>query len=121
MSSIREKFGKRLLQINGVKRFILVRNDGEILAHNLAEENPETLSSILLFSALNCDKIKSGFGFRNTKYMAVSKENNENLYIFQMEKYYLGVMQHANANMMELIRDVSSFIDSIMMTKANIS
>lgn len=114
MSSIKEKFAKRLLQINGVKRYILVRNDGEILAHNLMEENPETISSILLFSALNCDKIKSGFGFRNVKYMAVSKDNNENLYIFQMEKYYLGVMQHSNANTMELIKDVSGFIDGMM-------
>ncbi len=120
MSSIKEKFSKRILEINGVKRYILVRDDGEILVHNLQEENPETISSILLFSGLNCNKIRSGFGFRNLKYLSVSKENNENLFIFPMEKYFLGVMQHSNANSMELLKDLSNFIEGIMMTKSNI-
>lgn len=117
MSTSKSKFLERLTKITGIKSYILVRQDGEIMTHNFEDENPETISSILLFTALNCEKIKSGFGFRNLRYLSISKENNENLLIFPLEKYFLGVMQHPNVDSIDLIKELTGFTNAIMAAK----
>lgn len=121
MAKPKSKFLNRLSKIAGIKNYILVRQDGEIMTHNFEEENPETISSILLFTTLNCEKIKAGFGFRNLKYLTVSKENNENLFIFPLDKYFLGIMQHPTVDSIDLLKELSAFVNAIVSTKENIS
>ncbi len=114
------KFSERLSKVTGIKCYLLVRNDGEIITHNFEDENPETISSILLFTTLNCEKIKAGFGFRKLRYLTLSKENNENLLILPLDEYFLGVMQHANVDSIELIKELMDVVNLAITAKETI-
>ena len=64
MDSAQQKFTTKLLKIDGIKRYMLIRNDGFIVTHNVEDANPEDMSSMMLFSGINCDRLKEDFFYK---------------------------------------------------------
>lgn len=106
-----------ILQIKGIVNYILVRKDGYILTHNC--ENPNSLSSVITFSGLSSELvIKPMIGLTFFKYLIYSRKNNEKLLIFPLEKYFLGIVHHAEAYTPDIVEEVNRMIDRITQDEA---
>ena len=120
MAITQKAFAERILQITGVKNFILIKEDGQILAHNIDHINPEILSSITLLCGLSSEMIKSSFGFTHFRYAILSRSGNENILIFPLKNYFLGLLQNedfkdpeSENSSLNLAEDIILFIDGI--------
>lgn len=114
MATIQD-FGKRILQISGIKQYIMVRNDGKVMIHNV--ESPESLAPVITFCGLNCDAIGSVAGLTYFKYMMLTRKNNEKLLIFPMETYFLGVIQTHDAYSPDIVEQVIRLIQMAIKPK----
>lgn len=104
------------MKIDGVKNFILVRQDGHLIIHNV--EDPDKLTDITVLSGLGADAVKAHGGFTFFKYLMVSRANKENYFIFQIEKYFLGIIQKTDAFGPDLAEKVLRFLQAITRKKA---
>ncbi len=98
-------------QVEGVVNYILVREDGHTLSNNF--ENFEALPSIITFSGLNSEILKPTMGLTHFKYLSYTLENNEKLLIFPLGKYFLGILQHAEAYTPDIVDTMEKIIESI--------
>ncbi|HAO23340.1 MAG: hypothetical protein BWK80_47080 [Desulfobacteraceae bacterium IS3] len=114
MATIQD-FGKRILQIPGITQYLLVRNDGKVMAHNV--DAPESLASVILFCGLNCDAIGSVAGLTYLKYLMLTRKNNEKLLIFPMDTYFLGIIQNADAYSPEIVDSVIRLVQMVIKPK----
>lgn len=101
-----------VLKIDGVTNYILVRDDGRTLSHNV--ENHEALSSIITFNGLNCEVIKPILGLTYFRYLSYTRENNEKLLIFPLGKYFLGISQHAEAYTPDIVEGVEKIVEALV-------
>ncbi len=106
-----QRFANRIEQIKGVHNFIVARNDGQVITHNLDE--PERLTSLVTFGGFNAQAIQKALGFSQFGYLIYIRPHNQNLIIFSLDKYYLGILQKINSNQTELIAEVSRFLFSL--------
>ncbi len=100
-----------ILQIEGVVNYIFVREDGYTLAHNF--ENKDELIEMITFSGLNCEAVKPIMGVTHFKYMSYTRENNENLLIFPLGRYLLGISQHAEAYTPDIVDGIQRLIEAV--------
>lgn len=111
MSTV-ERFANRIAQIKGVDRFILTRQDGQIIVHNLS--NPEQLASVVLLGGYSAQEIQKSGGFSQFHYLICTRPQNQNLIVFLLDKYFLGIQQKADTSQIELVGEVSRFIQHIL-------
>lgn len=107
MSGI-QRFADRIEQIDGVSNYIVVRNDGQMIIHNLDE--PEKLTSLLTFGGFNTQAIQKTLGFSQFGYLVYIRPRNQNLIIFSLDKYFLGIVQKMDSNQSRLIEEVGRFL-----------
>jgi hypothetical protein len=103
-----QRFANRIEQIKGVNNFVVARNDGQVVVHNL--ENPEKLTSLVTIGGFHAQSIQKTLGFSDFGYMVYLRPENQNLIIFSLDKYYLGIMQKIDSNQTQLIDEVSRFL-----------
>ncbi len=115
MASI-QAFTDKILQIDGVKNCIFVRNDGHIIVHNV--ENPGALSSMVAFSGLCCDAIKSTLGTTYFRYFSLIRASKEKFFIFPVHKrYFLGILVHSDAYPPAVVDNVLELLEAVISQK----
>lgn len=114
MASI-QTFTKLISQIEGVKNYIFVRNDSRVIVHNT--NNPDTLSSMIAFSGLSCDAVKSILGTTYFKYFILTRKTGEKLLVFPLENYFLGIIQDSQAYTPDVIQKIMRFITAVTRQK----
>ncbi len=77
--------------VEGVGSYLLMKNDGRILSHNVAD--PDSLSSLMAVSGLGIKKIQESMGFQHFNHFLVKQDNKENLLLLKMGSVLLGVIQ----------------------------
>jgi hypothetical protein len=110
-----QDFGKRISQIPGVKQYLVVRNDGKTMLHDV--ESPEPLSSMIVFCGLNCDAIGSVAGLTCPRYLMMTRKNGEKLLIFPMDSYFLGIIQKPDAYSPDVVDNVIRMIRMVVKSK----
>jgi predicted regulator of Ras-like GTPase activity (Roadblock/LC7/MglB family) len=110
-----EDFGNRVAQVPGIKNYLLVRNDGKVIIHNI--EKPESLASMVAFNGLNCEAISSMVGLTNLKYMMVTSKSNERLFIFPIDTSFLGIIQDPDAYSNDVVDNVIQLIQTVAKPK----
>lgn len=113
MTTAQEKFTRKILSIEDVKGFILARDDGQILAHQLSAWHPETVASMMVLNGLDCDQIKHTMGFSHFDYWILTLKNNEHLLVFPVRNYFLGVWSSANRFNTKIAAAIKKFIREI--------
>ena len=106
----------KVLDINGVKSYYLVKFDGSGLAFK--GENAEAIFPFVAFTGLNCDAICPLLGFSNFKHIVYSRKSHEDVIAFSLSNYFLAVIKEANAPSTDLIVNVSAFIQKIISENA---
>lgn len=117
MATTQETFAKQILKIPGIKNYILIKNDGLILAHNVEIDFSEILSSIVVFCGFTCNLIKNEMGFSRFNYLKLNPKNNEILLIFPIKHFFLGIVQQPDANTAKLIENVKQFTNKMVYNK----
>ncbi len=104
-----------ILKIEGVANYILVRDDGHTLSHNFPDIG--ALPSIITFNGLNSEALKPIMGLSYFKYMSYNRDNNENLLIFPLGKYFIGISQQAEAYTLDIVEEIDKVIQTISQKK----
>ncbi|MBA4367373.1 MAG: hypothetical protein C0403_07000, partial [Desulfobacterium sp.] len=78
---VQEEFANKILQIQGVGGFILVRNNGQLLASKTdMTTDPQTLAAMMILSSQDCKTLQSTMGFSRYHYLMVTQEKIGKLY-----------------------------------------
>lgn len=118
MATVQEKFKKKILGIEHVKEFILARDDGQVLAHQLFSWPPETIAAMMVLNHIDCSQIKQTMGFSHFDHLMLTLKNNESLVVFPIRNYLLGVLSSANRFNAKMVVNIKKFIREITRSAA---
>lgn len=109
--SATERFAQRLTALPGVEQFVLTRDDGRILTHNLSA--PQELASLVTLCGINGQALPAAVGFTSFRHIICACRGQQDLIIFPLERYFLGIRKRADANRGELIEAVNRFLQRL--------
>ena len=95
----------KLKNIEGVGHYILVRNDGHVVTHNL--NNAVELSSTIVMSGRSFKKLEDFLDCGQCIYLCVERNKDNNLLVFPLGKYFLGIVEESDS-------DTKTTVDSII-------
>jgi hypothetical protein len=101
----------RLGDIEGVSRYILVRNDGYVVSENYAEA--VALSSAIVTSGKYCDSLADDLEGRRYIYCCVERTSGENVLVFSLGRYYLGIIKHSGSDPQQLADTIIGFLKAL--------
>lgn len=101
----------RIGNIEGVNNYVLVRNDGFVVSENY--EDAISLTSAIVTSGKYCDSLTDDLEFGRYLYCCIERLSGENVLIFSLGRYYLGIIKHADTDPQRLADAVMAFIKSL--------
>jgi len=107
-----ERFAKRISTIPGLKHFILARNDGQLVSHNLTD--PDNLAAMTTLCGMYSGQIQESLGFSKFRHMVLYRENQEHLLLFPLDRYFLGVVHQIGIDQEKMLDNISQFLTSLL-------
>jgi len=101
----------RLGDIEGVSRYILVRNDGYVVSENY--EEAVALASAIVTSGKYCDSLSEDLDGRRYIYCCVERTSGDNVLVFSLGRYYLGIIKHADCDPQQLADTIIGFLKGL--------
>jgi len=101
----------RLGDIEGVSRYILVRNDGYVVSENY--EEAVALSSAIVTSGKYCDSLADDLEGRRYIYCCIERTSGENVMVFSLGRYYLGIIKHSDTDPQQLADTIIGFLKAL--------
>ena len=98
-------------KVQGLDGYIIVKQDGQVLSHNVA--NAEPLSALVVMGGLNSNIIKTDVGASLFKYLAIARKTNERLLVFPLGTFWLGLLQRQEAYTPDIINKVQAMINGM--------
>jgi len=102
---------KKLGDINGVAQYILVRNDGHVVTHNTS--NAVEFSSTIVMSGRNCKNLEQFLDSGNCVYLCVERQDGNNLLVFTLGKYFLGVIEKPDSDTKTTVNSIISYLQRL--------
>jgi len=100
-----QEYTKMLLEVEGVSSYLLMRGDGRVLSHNVAD--PDGLSSLLAITGMGIKKIQKDLGFHHFDHLLIRRDSKENLVLLRIGNTLLGVLQKPNSACSELLEGLA--------------
>jgi len=97
--------------LEAVSDYALVREDGEIMLHNLSR--PEPFAALILALGRNADAINLPESFPRFRHIILTRESGENLLILPLGNYYLGYIQSPDISSRQAASEVLAFIHKV--------
>jgi predicted regulator of Ras-like GTPase activity (Roadblock/LC7/MglB family) len=111
---VQEEFANKILQIQGVGGFILVRNNGQLLASKAdITIDPQTLAAMMILSSQDCKTLQSTMGFSRYHYLMVTQEKIGKLYVFPIQNHLLGVIHRYPDHDPMFVKKMKQFIHGL--------
>ena len=101
----------KLGDIEGVSRYILVRNDGYVVSEN--HEDAVALSSAIVTSGKYCDSLTDDLDGRRYIYCCVERNSGNNVLVFSLGRYYLGIIKHSDTDPQQLADTIIGFLKAL--------
>lgn len=101
----------RLGDIEGVSKYILVRNDGYVVSENY--EEAVALSSAIVTSGKLCDSLCDDLEGRRYIYCCVERSSGDNVLVFSLGRYYLGIIKHSYSDPQQLADTIIGFLKGL--------
>lgn len=101
----------KLGDIEGVSRYILVRNDGFLVSENY--EDAVAISSAIVTTGKYCDSLIDDLASGRYIYCCIERHSGENLLVFSLGRYYLGIIKHADSDPQQLADTIIVFLKSL--------
>ena len=110
MSGIQERFARSILKIKGVKDYLLVRDDGQILANNSSLEITEDLAQIIVLNGTECASTNEALGLRGINHFTMTDHKTWTLFVFPVKNYFLAILRKATETDDSFIKEIQKFI-----------
>lgn len=101
----------RLGDIEGVANYILVRNDGYVVSDNY--DQAVSLASAIVTTGNYCDSLVDDFKDRRYIYCCIERDSGNNILVFSLGRYFLGIIQHADSNPQQLTDTIIGFLKAL--------
>lgn len=101
----------RIGDIEGVANYILVRDDGYVVSENC--DQAVSLASAIVTSGKNCDSLTQDLKGRRYIYCCIERTSGNNILIFSLGRYYLGIIKHSDSNPQQLADTVIGFLKAL--------
>lgn len=101
----------QLEQIDGVAHYILVRGDGQIVSQNM--DDAATYGPIITTGGSQCDALAADMGGNRYIHLCIERESGNDLLVFSLGRYYLGIFKHADSDRQEAIDSVIYFLKNL--------
>lgn len=101
----------RLGDIEGVAKYILVRNDGYVVSDNYNEA--VALSSTIVTTGKYCDSLTDDLDGKRYIYCCVERTSGDNVLVFSLGRYYLGIIKHADTDPQKLADTIIGFLKAL--------
>lgn len=101
----------RLAQIDGVTHYILVRGDGQVVSQNM--DGADSLGQFIAASGTQCDTLAADMGGNRYIHLCIERESGNDLLVFSLGRYYLGILKHADGQRQEIIDNVIYFLKNL--------
>lgn len=101
----------RLGDIDGVSKYILVRNDGYVVSENY--EDAVALSSAIVTSGKYCDSLTDDLEDRRYIYCCIERVSGNNVLVFSLGRYYLGIIKHSDTDPQQLADVIIGFLKTL--------
>ncbi len=108
---------KRLADLKGVKYYILVKRDGAVVSANM--EDAVVLSSTIVMSGLNSEGLETKMGGQRHRYLTIERSDGEDLVVFSLGNYFLGIIKILNCDSLQAITEVIGFLKDLTMKGKN--
>lgn len=99
---------KHLETIDGIRHYLLVRRDGELVHHNM--DNVHGCASAIATSCLLCEGMEKTFGSKRFTHAIIRKPDGELLLIVSLGNFFLGVFASAATNPQTLLESIRIFL-----------
>jgi len=110
--SAAERFARRINRIQGVTGFILTRNDGQVITHNV--DRPEELASLITHCGGHAEAVRKAIGFTRFNYLFAGCLQQDPLLVFPFDRYLLGIRQLRDVEQQELIEEVQQVLRQVV-------
>ncbi len=101
----------RLGDIEGVANYILVRNDGYVVSENY--DDAVALSSAIVTTGKLCDSLVDDLSNRRYIYCCIERKSGDNLLVFSLGRYFLGIIKHPAAEPQALADGIIAFLRTL--------
>jgi len=101
----------RLEQIEGVAHYILVRDDGHVISQNM--EDAARFAPIISSCGTQCDALATDMGGNRYIHLCIEQESGNDLLVFSLGRYYLGIFKHMESERQETIDKVIYFLKNL--------
>jgi len=97
-----------IARIEGVKHYILVDHNQQVIVHNLKDYR--RIGAMICFCGLQ----SYALGKSRLKFLIFERKNHNDLFIFPVGNYYLGVIKHKTIGAVELTHNVLAFLNELV-------
>lgn len=112
-----KRFSEQISEIHGIDQFALVRNDGRIVTHNMLD--PDGFASMVTASGLSSISLRKPLGVSHLKQIIYTRPRSQNIIIFQLHKYFLGIQQTGDTDQDVVIHEVSRLLRQVAQKQAH--
>lgn len=95
----------KVARLPGVKHYILADFEGEVIIHNT--KSYQEIGAMIS----RCGTQTSSLAKNRLKFIVFNRKSKNDLFIFPIGKYYLGVVKHKSADMADLTENVLGFLN----------
>lgn len=106
-----KEFVVRISKIDGVAGCLLVRNDGVLIGQIL--DDPEVYSTLMMISGSLGREVMDKAGFSYCRHISFGRRGKRHFYVFPIDKYLLGVEQHTDCDVPDMLEAVSRLLSRV--------
>ncbi len=101
----------RLARIDGIAHYILVRGDGQVVSQNM--EDAASLGPVIAAGGTKCDALAADMGGNRYIHLCIERESGNDLLVFSLGSYYLGILKDEESQRQEVIDNVIYFLKNL--------
>jgi predicted regulator of Ras-like GTPase activity (Roadblock/LC7/MglB family) len=111
MSSLQEFVGK-ITRVHGVRGYLLLRRDGQILAQNV--RIADRLSAMIVVCSLSSESVMPATGLSRFRCLVLARGKKGKFLVFPAKQFFLLVIEGPDVYTPDLLKDIEGVILSSM-------
>ena len=111
MTSVQDFVGK-IARVHGVRGYLLLRRDGQILSQNV--RIADRLSAMVVLCALSSESVMTATGLSRFRCLVFARGQKEKLLVLPAKQSFLLVIEGPGVYTPDLLKDIEGVIQSSM-------
>ena len=111
MVSLQEFVG-RITKVNGVRSYLIVRRDGQILSQNI--RTAERVSAMVVMCGLSAESLMAAAGVSRFRCLVLARGKKEKLLLFPAKQFFLLVIEGPGIYTPDLLLDIEALLQEAL-------